>query len=99
MQIPEQLARDVVVKEYGELELTRTNVLVDGARLVELISLGIKAALEQQRGRLTDLWAFDHTDPEGNKHLIVDIDTPEDAGNVRIYLNDGRIYNANPEES
>ena len=47
-QIPEQIARDIIVREYGEIEITRTNVLVDGARLVELIAAGIKAADEQR---------------------------------------------------
>ena len=42
MQIPEQIARDIIVREYGEIEITRTNVLVDGARLVELIAAGIR---------------------------------------------------------
>ena len=98
MQIPEQLARDVVVQEYGEIELTRTNVLVDGARLVELIALGIKASLAQQRGRLDDLYAYDHTRPDGEKFLIVEIDTPEDVGQIRVCLNDYYIYSGDPEE-
>ena len=53
MQIPEQIARDVIVREYGEIEITRTNVLVDGARLVELIAAGIKAADDRRRYQVT----------------------------------------------
>lgn len=98
MQIPEQLARDVVVKEYGEIELTRTNVLVDGARLVELISLGIKASLEQQRGRLDDLYTYEHTSPTNGKYLVVEIDAPEDIGVVRVYFNDYHIHTAISED-
>ena len=49
MQIPEQIARDIIVREYGEIEITRTNVLVDGARLVELIAAGIKADRAQRQ--------------------------------------------------
>ncbi len=53
MQIPEQIARDIIVREYGEIEITRTNVLVDGARLVELIAAGIKAADDRRRYQVT----------------------------------------------
>ncbi len=96
MQIPEQIARDIIVREYGEIEITRTNVLVDGARLVELIAAGIKAADEQRLGRLDDLHAYDHIS-EGEKYLIVEIDSPVDIGNMRVYLNDGRIYEGDPQ--
>lgn len=50
-QTPEQIARDIIVREYGEIEITRTCVLVDGARLVELIAAGIKAADDRRRTR------------------------------------------------
>ena len=53
MQTPEQIARDIIVREYGEIEITRTCVLVDGARLVELIAAGIKAADDRRRYRVT----------------------------------------------
>ena len=52
-QTPEQIARDIIVREYGEIEITRTCVLVDGARLVELIAAGIKAADDRRRYRVT----------------------------------------------
>lgn len=54
MQTPEQIARDVILKEYGEIELTRTNVLVDGARLVELIAAGISEAQSQALPKATE---------------------------------------------
>lgn len=54
MQTPEQIARDIIVREYGEIEITRTNVLVDGARLVELIAAGIKEAQSQALPKATE---------------------------------------------
>ena len=72
MQIPEQIARDIIVREYGEIEITRTNVLVDGARLVELIAAGIKAADEQRLAPtvvIRDSEAF-----HGNDVDVVDLD-------------------------
>ena len=54
MQIPEQIARDIIVREYGEIEITRTNVLVDGARLVELIAAGIRESQAQAIPKTTE---------------------------------------------
>ena len=54
MQIPEQIARDIIVREYGEIEITRTNVLVDGARLVELIAAGIRESQAQALPKTTE---------------------------------------------
>lgn len=72
MQTPEQIARDIIVREYGEIEITRTNVLVDGARLVELIAAGIKAADDLRPLPIVivrDGMGFDNGDAE-----VVDLD-------------------------
>lgn len=53
MQTPEQIARDVILKVRRDRADSHTNVMVDGARLVELIAAGIKAADDLRRYRVT----------------------------------------------
>jgi hypothetical protein len=81
---------------------------VHEADVVAWISAAIKADRAQPLGRLESLYAYDWT-PRGEDVvrsddetpeapiLIVQIDTPTDIGRIRVYINDGRIYDGDPE--
>lgn len=68
----------------------------------EQIVAAIEADREQRSARLEDLFAFDHykvDEEEGREEriLVVDIDTSEGMGRMRVYINDHRIYDGDPE--
>lgn len=79
-----------------------------GADLRAVMAAAIEADRAQRQGRLDDLYAYDWK-PEGEDAdgtmdteitepiTIVEIDTPAGIGRMRVYLNDGRIYDGDPE--
>lgn len=105
MKTPEQIAKEAMTGEswqaidpYGVWEEKR------GEELRAFIVAAIEADRAERRGRLEDLHAYDYIERDDNgrdddfdRILIVQIDTPEDIGRVRVYVNDGRIYDEDPE--
>lgn len=87
--------------EYGEEGFTRAQAESDiGAdEILGVIREAIEADRAQRAGRLEDLHAYDYTDPDDQREriLIVQIDALEDIGRMRVYINDGRIYDGDPE--
>lgn len=77
--------------------------LSDYRSVTEIIAEGIEADRAQRAGRLEDLHAYDHMlrdedDAYSDEEiLIVQIDAAESIGRMRIYVNDGRIYDGDPE--
>lgn len=73
-----------------------------GADLRAVMVAAIEADRRERRGRLEDLHAYDHTqedldEGDAERIFIVQIDTPADIGRMRVYLNDGRIFDGDPE--
>lgn len=73
-----------------------------GADLRAVMVAAIEADREERRGRLEDLYGYDHTyedldEGDTERIFLVQIDTPLDIGRMRIYLNDDRIFDGDPE--
>lgn len=100
MKTPEEIAADTIGHWLLDTSDERT--------VKEIVAQAIEADRAQRGGRLDDLHAYDWT-PRAEDEvrsddetpevpiLIVQIDTPANVGRVRVYINDGRIYDGDPE--
>ena len=97
MKTPAEIADSLVTPErYAQISTP--------ADLRRLLAAAIEADQWQRQGRLDDLHAYDHHPHDedtpcdrSDAILIVQIDTAESIGRMRVYVNDGRIYDGDPE--
>lgn len=95
MKTPEQVAEEV----WGEGTGFHRG---SGPAIVEMMTAAIEADREQRAARLEDLHAYDYfqmDEDEGREERIgiVQIDTTPGIGRLRVYINDGRIFDGDPE--
>jgi hypothetical protein len=102
---------DVKTPEQIALSLTATHAENDFAinalfKVRALMADAIEADRAERQARLDDLHAYDwnatehgddEVDGDAETILIVEIDTPHNIGRMRVYINDGRIYDGDPE--
>lgn len=96
MKTPEEVAEGLLEADH----LPNANFDVSRGWVLRYMTSAIEADRAQRRGRLEDLHAYDwieQEDGEVQSALIVQIDTADDIGRVRVYINDGRIYDGDPE--
>lgn len=104
MKTPEEIVDSI--PEF--IDLPNANIDVSRGVIHRLAVAAVEADRAQRGGRLDDLHAYDWT-PRAEDEvrsddetpevpiLIVQIDTPANIGRVRVYINDGRIYDGDPE--
>lgn len=101
MKTPEQIAMEIVKPSRRDFE---GYAQISESDALSWVASAIEADRAQRQGRLEDLHAYDHYDveddepcDENDRILIVQIDTAEPTGRMRVYVNDGRIYDGDPE--